>query len=456
MDHPSEPSKRAERLWEETLRQAPPDAPTPASFGGGGTVGTELARRVPASARARAAHVHDADAAGADYLLGELLGAGGMGMVCAAIQVALDRTVAVKVLRPELHADDAVVEEFLAEALVAADLDHPNTVPVYDVGLTREGLLFYSMKLVRGAEWSGTLPGNTLEQNLDVLLEVCDVVSFAHDKGVIHRDVKPENVMIGAYGEVLLVDWGLAASVGSPRARCLTADNVLAGTPAYAAPEVAARAVERVGKASDVYLLGGILYQIVTGLTPHGGANVTTCLDAAARNELQPTDKTGELLEVALRALRTDPAERHASVKELAAAVRDVRAHQISLNFSTQARQRFEALPGLAPDDFYFECEEIISLLQRALACWPGNDEAAQRLVWLRETLASVAVRRGEIQLARSSARAAERERQLYGIDVLRPDDVAQRIKAGLTDRDRRSCRQRGVGAAGAPEGERR
>jgi serine/threonine protein kinase len=451
VDHPSEPSNRGERLWEETLRQAPPDAPTPASFGAGGTGGTELARRVPASARARAARVQDADAAGADYLLGDLLGAGGMGLVYAATQVALERTVAVKVLRPELHANDALVQEFLAEALVAADLDHPNTVPVYDVGLTRDGLLFYSMKLVRGVGWSRTLPGNSLGQNLDVLLEVCDAVSFAHDKGVIHRDVKPENVMIGAYGEVLLVDWGLAASAGSPRARRLTADNVLAGTPAYAAPEVAACAVEKVGKASDVYLLGGVLYEVVTGLTPHTGSGVTDCLGAAMRNELQPTEKTGELLEEALRALSTEPADRHGSVKDFADAVRDVRAHQISLDLGAEARRRFEALPGLAPDDFYRECEEIISLLQRALACWPGNDEAAQRLVWLRETLASVALRRGEIQLARSSARAADRERLQYHVEVLRPDEVAQKIKASLTDRDRRSWRQQGVGAAGAP-----
>jgi serine/threonine protein kinase len=362
-----------------------------------------------------------------------------MGQVYAATQVALDRTVAVKVLRPERQADDAARQEFLAEALVAADLDHPNTVPVYEVGLTAEGSLFYAMKLVRGTSWGRVLPNNTLEHNLDVLLKVCDVVAFAHDKGVIHRDLKPDNVMLGAYGEVLLTDWGLAASVGSPRARGLNADNPLAGTPAYMAPEVAACAAERIGKASDVYLLGGILYQIVTGLTPHGGPDVMACLGAALRNELEPTEKTGELLAVALRALRTDPAERYGSVQELAAAVGDFRAHQVSLDFSDQAGARFEALPGLAPEDFYRECEEIVSLLQRALACWPGNAAAAERLVWLRETLAGVALRRGEIQMARSSAQAAERERERYGIGALRPDAVAERIKARLTDRDRRS-----------------
>ena len=115
------------------------------------------------------------------------------------------------------------------------------------------------------------------------------------------------------------------------------------------------------------------------------------CLAAAIRNELQPTEKTGALLPVALRALRTEPADRYVSVNEFAGAVRDFMAHQISLNFSAQARERFEGLPGLAPEDFYRECEEIIGLFQRALASWPGNSVAAERLVWLRETLSAQA-----------------------------------------------------------------
>jgi hypothetical protein len=431
---------RAERLWEETLRRESSAGLTPTTSVTAGRVGADpdLARRVRAQARARAAHAGTPDADGADYVLGELLGAGGMGQVYAATQVALDRVVAVKVLRPGLPAEEAARQEFLAEALVAADLDHPNTVPVYDIGLTSEGELFYSMKLVRGTKWAGTLPTNTLEQNLDILLKVCDAVSFAHDKGVIHRDLKPDNVMVGAYGEVLLMDWGVAASVGSTRAQRLAPENLLAGTLAYMAPEVAACALDRIGKASDIYLLGGILYEVVTGLKPHGGSELRTCLTAAMRNDLQPTDKTGELLAVALQALRTDPAQRYASVQEFAAAVRDFQAHQVSLGFSGRACERFEALPGLAPEDFYRECDEIIGLYQRALACWPGNPTAAERLVWLRETLAAVALRRGEIQLARSQVREAERERRLYGIRTLRPDAVAERIKTTLTGWDRR------------------
>jgi tRNA A-37 threonylcarbamoyl transferase component Bud32 len=428
----------AEQRWGETLRMERPEALTPSMSitAGRAHADADLAQRVLSRARARVASAGgDGDA---DYLLGELIGAGGMGQVYQATQVALERTVAVKVLRAELLANPAAREEFLAEALVTADLDHPNTVPVYEIGLTHEAVPFYAMKLVRGTRWSQALPANSLERNLDILLAVCDAVTFAHDKGVIHRDLKPENVMVGPYGEVLLMDWGLAAGVGNPRARPLNAGSVCAGTPAYMPPEVASCAVGRIGKASDGYLLGGILYEIVTGLTPHTGSDVIRCLAAAMRNELQPTEKNGELLGVALRAMHTDPAQRYPSVKEFASAVRDFLSHQLSLSFSEQASQRFAGLIELDREDFYRACDEIIALYQRALACWSGNRRAAEGLIRIRETLTAIALRRGEIQLARSQARAAERERAEYGVPELPPDSTVERIKSSLSARDRR------------------
>src|SRR5262249_12361405 len=264
-----------------------------------------------------------------------------------------------------------------------------------------EGAPFYAMKLVSGAEWNTILAANPLKQNLNILLMVSDVVAFAHDKGIIHRDLKPENVMLGAYGEVLLMDWGLAASVGNPKAQGLSVDTVCAGTPAYLPPEVAAFDLARIGKASDVYLLGGILYEIVTGGTPHAGPDILECIAAARRNELQPTDKSGELMDIALRALRADPGERYASVKEFAAAIREALTHLDSFIFFDEGRRRFEELPKLDRDEIYRECHEIIALYQRALAHWPGNLRAAEGLVRVRDTLAAVALRRGEIQLAR-------------------------------------------------------
>src|SRR5262249_22794977 len=155
----------------------------------------------------------------------------------------------------ELLHDQRSRDSFFAEAFVTAELDHPNTPPVYEIGVTDAGSPFYAMKLVQGTRWSTTLAANAVGQNLNVLLMVCDVVAYAHGKGVIHRDLKPENVMIGPYGEVLLMDWGLAASVGNAKAQPLCAQTMCSGTPAYLPPEVAAGDIERIGTASDLYLL---------------------------------------------------------------------------------------------------------------------------------------------------------------------------------------------------------
>jgi serine/threonine protein kinase len=400
----------------------------------------DLVQRV--LARPRVASAQQGAPAGADFLLRELIGSGGMGLVYAAIQPSLDRVVAVKVLRPTLVENQRSRDGFFAEAFVTAALDHPNTVPVYEIGLTDEGAPFYAMKLVSGAKWSSVLANNSLEQNLRILLMVCDAVAFAHDKGIIHRDLKPENVMVGPYGEVLVMDWGLAGSVGNPRALPLSQETVCAGTPAYMPPEVAACEVERIGKPSDVYLLGGILYEIATGLRPHGAAEVLECIKAAANNELQPTDRGGELVDIALKALRFDPGERYASVKELAETIRDALTHLNSFTFSNEARSRFEGLPGLDRDEIYRECHEIIALYQRALAHWPGNIRAAEGLVRVREALSAVALRRGEIQLARSQVRALDQECEQYNLQALAVDGIAEQIRTSLAERARRGQKQ--------------
>jgi serine/threonine protein kinase len=360
-----------------------------------------------------------------------------MGQVYAATQISLERAVAVKVLHAELLDDQRARDSFFAEAFVTAELDHPNTPPVYEIGMTDHGSPFYAMKLVRGTRWSSTLANNTIAQNINILLMVCDVVAYAHDKGVIHRDLKPENVMIGPYGEVLLMDWGLAASVGNPKAQPLSAETLCAGTPAYLPPEVAAGAIERIGTASDVYLLGGILYETVTGLTPHGGQSFLGCISAASSNELQPTDRSCELLDIARQALASEPEKRHSCVRTFATALREALTHLDSFSYFEQGRRRLEQLPGLGREELYHECHEIIQLYQRALAHWPGNLRAAEDLVRVRDILAAVALRRGEIQLARSQVRALDQERQQYNLCALAEDSVADQIRLLLSDRAR-------------------
>jgi hypothetical protein len=138
--------------------------------------------------------------AGADYELREVIGEGGVGVVYAARQASIDRTVAVKMLRPTNASKRDQREKFLSEAAVTGDLDHPNIVPIYDLGTNENGALFYSMKRVQGTPWMNVMERKSLAENLEILLKVADAIGFAHSRGIIHRDLKPENVMLGEYG----------------------------------------------------------------------------------------------------------------------------------------------------------------------------------------------------------------------------------------------------------------
>src|SRR5262245_41541062 len=170
MDNAADPSASGpEVLWAETLKVQAPEQPTPTTSITAGRPGVapDLVQRVLARAKRRlASQLVGTSSPDPDYVLGRLLGAGGMGKVYAATQLALERTVAVKVLRSELRGDEKARDDFLAEALLAAELDHPNTVPVYEIGMTDEGMPFYAMKLVVGSKWSQLLRTNTLEQNI--------------------------------------------------------------------------------------------------------------------------------------------------------------------------------------------------------------------------------------------------------------------------------------------------
>ena len=175
---------------------------------------------------------------GADYELLNLIGEGGMGVVYAARQASIDRTVALKMLKPDIANQAEQREKFLSEAVVTGDLDHPNIVPIYDLGSSEAGALFYSMKRVQGTPWMAVIETKIQPENVEILMKVADAVAFAHSRGVIHRDLKPENVMLGDFGEVLVMDWGLAMSTAIFRkAESITQTSSMGGTPAYMAPD---------------------------------------------------------------------------------------------------------------------------------------------------------------------------------------------------------------------------
>jgi len=239
------------------------------------------------------------DVTGTRYELVSILGRGGMGVVYLARDTALDREVALKIF--DRAPGDA------NEARLIARLEHPGIVPVHDFGELPDGRLFYAMKLVRGDRldrWMGA--GREIGERLGVFLRVCDAVAFAHAHGVVHRDLKPANVMVGEFGEVLVLDWGIAAELSSADRGSRIADSI-AGTPDYMAPEQA-RGDAGVDHRADVFALGAMLAGIAAGSAP--------------------------VVAIARKAQSPDPGSRYQSVAALAADVnrylagRAVEAHR--------------------------------------------------------------------------------------------------------------------------------
>lgn len=218
------------------------------------------------------------------HKLVSVLGKGAMGEVLLGRDPELKRTVAVKRLDPELLGRASLVKRFFAEAQITAQLDHPSIVPIYGVERDEEGRLSYAMKFVRGLTLTdymaearaflekGKAPdeAHSLKARVEMLLPVLNAVEYAHRRGVIHRDLKPDNIMVGGYGEVLVMDWGIARPIGK-RDRVTASGGVektrvgsLVGTPSYMSPEQASGATEELDGTSDQYSLGLILFELVT------------------------------------------------------------------------------------------------------------------------------------------------------------------------------------------------
>ena len=332
-----------------------------------------------------------------DYELLNVIGEGGMGVVYAARQSSIARTVALKMLKGEDSKNAAQREKFISEAVVTGELDHPNIVPIYDLGANNDGALFYSMKRVKGTPWNKVIKERSVDENLTILLRAADAVAFAHVNGVIHRDLKPENIMLGDFGEVLVMDWGLArVSPDFPNAASVSQSDAMGGTPAYMAPEMATGPIDKISAASDVYLLGAILFEIITGKPPHSGKTVMACLFSAAKNQIVETKKTGELLGIALKAMATDPAERHATVPEFQRAVREYQAHSQSIRLVEHAQGNLKLAEERQDYELYARSTYG---LQEALALWTGNVRAAALLDTARVDYAKLALAKGDFDL---------------------------------------------------------
>jgi tetratricopeptide (TPR) repeat protein/tRNA A-37 threonylcarbamoyl transferase component Bud32 len=278
---------------------------------------------------------------------------GGLGEVYVALDGELHREVALKEIQ-ERHADNPESRaRFLLEAEVTGGLEHPGIVPVYGLGTYGDGRPFYAMRFIRGDSLKDaverfhrereSLPAGErvlrLRQMLGRFVDVCQAVAYAHSRGVLHRDLKPGNVMLGPYGETLVVDWGLAKVTGRPEREGTAAERTLrppsvgglaqtavgaaVGTPAYMSPEQAAGRLDRLGPASDVYSLGAMLYALLTGRAPFEGASAAEVLERVRKGQLVPPRQVcrevPQALEaVCLKAMALRPEDRYPSAGALA------------------------------------------------------------------------------------------------------------------------------------------
>jgi serine/threonine-protein kinase len=261
------------------------------------------------------------------------IGRGGMATVYRARDRELDREVAIKVPH-DAAPSPAESARLLQEARILACLEHPGIVPVHDVGTLPDGRVYYVMKRVQGArldEHVRTTP--SLAERLRLFLRIGEPVGFAHAHGVIHRDLKPENVMVGPFGEVLVMDWGVArirgaaAIPGSPTATSAlraadTSPGTVLGTPGYMAPEQAVGDLDLIDARTDVYALGGLLYFLLTDRPPNTIAADAPSTGAAGgrRSPRQWVRSIPRPLEaICLKALADAPESRYASVEQLSA-----------------------------------------------------------------------------------------------------------------------------------------
>ena len=205
-----------------------------------------------------------------DYELLEEVGRGGQGVVFRARQKSLNRTVALKVISLGQWASEAHLKRFRREAEAAASLDHPGIVPIYEVG-ERDGSCYFSMKFVEGGQLDEVVRRTpmSIRQAAELIAKVARTVHYAHEHGILHRDIKPGNILLDKNGEPHLTDFGLARLLDTQSSVTRTMDVL--GTPSYMAPEQAAGETTKLSKATDVYGLGAVLYQLLTGQPPFAG-----------------------------------------------------------------------------------------------------------------------------------------------------------------------------------------
>ncbi len=324
----------------------------------------------------------------ADLVAERPLGGGGMGVVMLCRQRSLARDVAVKTVRER---DPAAVRALVEEARITGSLEHPGIVPVHALGVGADGLPVLVMRRVSGVVWHELVRdpahrawtkvrADRLSFHLDVLRKICNVVHFAHGRGVVHRDLKTSNVMVGDSGEVYVLDWGIACAEGSPDAGAQHAR----GTPGYMAPEMLTPGAEPITARTDVYMLGAMLHEVLTGHARHHGATLLEVLRSVQQSAPfeYPADVPPELAALCNRAMRRDSARRVPDARAFAEALATFQEHRASERRTDAALEHLDALRALTPGSQHALARglwiEASFGFRRALEAWCDNPRALE------------------------------------------------------------------------------
>ncbi len=343
------------------------------------------------------------------------IGRGGMGQIRLAQQLALQREVAVKCAVPGSTDRHVAAASLLREARITGALEHPNIVPVHALGKTADGSVLMVMKRIEGTSWARLLqgrasPADELERHIEILMDVCRAVHFAHTRGVLHRDLKPMNVMVGPFGEVYALDWGLAVPLGEPntgdRPSAVDTSGVV-GTPAYMAPEMTVPG-STLDARTDTYLLGGALYEVVTGTPPHQAQTMSERMHQAYLSAPKSfaDDVPEELAAICNKALAHDPVDRYASADELRLALAAFLSHASARALCAEAGEQLAELEKLVDDKRY---DDVVAArafsagrfgFLHALRTWTESREARDGLRALHVAMARHEVARGHADAA--------------------------------------------------------
>ena len=438
-----------------------------------------------------------------------LLGRGGMGEVRRIRDADLGRTLAMKIASPGLMKRPAALARFIEEAQVSAQLQHPGIIPVHELGTLPDGRCYFTMQEVRGRtlseviaevhaassgdRWEASPSGWTFRRLVDAFHRACEAVAYAHERGVVHRDLKPDNIMVGEHGEVLVLDWGIAKVTGRPDLAAEQGDldviqtdrsqdtaqatrmGAVAGTPAYMPPEQALGQVDRIDARSDIYALGAILYELLSGRSPYVGANARQVLQMVRTGPPEPVGKQtsavetfhfgfdepeeaapagpplpAELVEACDRAMQREPSDRFPDAAGLASVVRDWldgakrREQALAVVDAAQAHRPEAAVLRRQAEVARAEAAALLEGIQ------PWEPEEKKAPGWAREdvavalerqaALAELEVERGlqgalrvDPGLVEAHAALAERLHQEHReAEAARDDDAALRAAAGL------------------------